>query len=216
MFCNKNKLNWDDFDGLRELVKSFVKEKRYIHTLGVEREAVKIAEIYDCGEEFIKKMRSAAILHDITKEFNKEKQLEVCEKYQIKLSKEDMKVEKEWHAKTAAYIAKYEFGADDIIFNSVYNHTFGVGYNSDLANKIIYLADYIEPNRVFQDCVDIREYFYSRLENKENIQEKYKVLNETMLFSLGKIIKSVVDDNLYMHKNTIKCRNALINKKIMV
>jgi len=210
MFCNKNKLSWDDFDGLRELVKSLVKEKRYIHTLGVEEETIRLAKIFECDETLTKKLRSAAILHDITKEFDPKKQLEICEKYKIKLSKDDLRVEKEWHAKTAAYIAKIEFNADDIIFNAIYYHTFGVDYSSALSNKIIYLADYIEPNRTFEDCVDIRDYFYSGIGNAGNPEEKYRVLNGTMLFSLNKIIKSVIDGNLYIHKNSIKCRNSFL------
>ena len=125
MFCNKNKIKWDDFNGLRGCVKSFVKEKRYIHIIGVEEETEKLAGIFGCGANLAKKLKSAAILHDITKEFGRENQLEICDKYKIKLSKSDMRVEKEWHAKTGAYIAKYEFGADDIVFDAIYYHTLG-------------------------------------------------------------------------------------------
>jgi len=216
-------MNCDDFAGLRELVKSLVKEKRYIHVLGVEEEAVKIAEMYNCDEDFIKKLKSAAILHDITKEFSYKTQLEICREYNIKLSKDDKKAEKSIHAKTGAYVAKYEFGADDMIFGAIYNHTFGdPSDNFKLFDKIIYLADYIEPNRTFEDCVEVRKFFYSGLDklenlgNLENPEKKNKVMDETVLFSYNKTIEALIKENLYMHKDTIKCRNALINKKIMV
>jgi len=217
MFCNKNKINWDDFDGLRETVKEFVKEKRFAHVLGVEQEAVKMAGIYNCGEDFIKKLRSAAILHDITKEFDNKKQLEICEKYNIELSGDDKKAVKPIHAKTGAYVAKYEFGADDIIFDGINYHTLGdPSENFKLFDKIIYLADWTEPNRSYQDCVDVREYFYSRIENAENLEQKNEVMDKTLLFSYNKSIESLIKENLFIHKDTIKCRNMLINKKVMV
>ena len=217
MFCNKNKLNWDDFDGLRETVKSLVKERRYIHTLGVEEEAINLAKIFECDEIFAKKLKSAAILHDITKEFDFKKQLEICKEYNITLSKDDKKTVKAIHAKTGAYVAKIEFNADDMIFGGIYNHTFGdPSENFKLFDKIIYLADYIEPSRTFEDCVEVREFFYSRIKDFLNPEEKNKIIDETILFSYNKTIESLIKENAYMHKDTIKCRNALINKKIIV
>ena len=211
MFCNKNKTGWDDFNGLREIVKSLVKEKRYIHTLGVEEEAVKLAEIFGCGEALIKKFRSAAILHDITKEFDLNRQLEICDKFKIKLSGDDLRVEKEWHAKTAACIAKSEFGADDVIFNAIYYHTVGAYKSYALSAKLVYLADYTEPYRTFQECVDVRGYFYAGMENAKSMEEKYNVLNETMLFSMDKTLEILIKEKYYIHKNTVKYRNSYIN-----
>lgn len=210
MFCNKNKIKLGDFEGLRECVKSFMKEKRYIHTLGVEEEAAKIAGIFGCGADFVKKLKSAAILHDITKEFTREKQLEICGKYNIKLTKDDMMTEKEWHAKTGAYIAKKEFCADDIVFSAVYNHTLGGPPSAPLSDKIIYLADWIEPNRDYQDCVDVREYFYTKINEAKSLKEKYGILDETISFSMDKSIRALLADNLFIHKNTIKYRNSYI------
>ena len=217
MFCNKNNISRYDFDGLRETVRGLIKEKRFNHILGVEQEAVKIAGIYECGEEFINKLRTAAILHDITKEFSYSQQLEICREYKIRLSKDDKKAEKPIHAKTAAYIAKIEFGADDIIFDGIYNHTISEPLKSfDLFNRIINLADWIEPNRIHEDCVAVREYFYSKIKNAGNIEQKHKVMDETILFSYNISIKVLLEDNLFIHKDTIKCRNALINKKVLV
>ena len=217
MFCNKNKINLYDFDGLREVVRSLVKPKRYNHTLGVEQEAVKIAEIFECNGEFIKKVRAAAILHDITKEFGLEKQLEVCEEYNIELSGDDKIAFKPIHAKTGAHIAKIEFGADYLIFDAVYNHTVSRPEKSfDLFNRIIALADWTEPNRSDKDCAEVREYFYSRLNDAQNITEKNSVLDKAMLFSYNKTISMILEDGLFIHKDTVECRNALILKEITV
>ena len=211
MFCNnnKNKINWDDLDGLRETVRSLVKEKRFAHILGVEREAAGIAEIFGCDKDFIKKLRAAALLHDITKDFDMAKQLEICEAYDIKLSRDDKLAVKPIHAKTGAYIAKHEFGADDMIFNGIYNHTIpDPSRELDLFDKIIYLADWTEPGRDYEDCKQVRGYFYSRADLIN--------LDKTILFSYNKSIEALLADGLFIHKDTIEGRNALILKGITV
>ena len=217
MFCNKNKINKNDFDGLRELARSLVKEKRYAHILGVEQEAVKMAGIFGCDGNFIKKIKAAALLHDITKEFDMQKQLEICGEYKIKLSGDDKKVPKSLHAKTGAYIAKLEFGADDAVFNGIYNHTIGNASGAPgLFDKIIYLADWIEPNRDYGDCCEVRDYFYSGIKAAANLSEKYIILDQTMLFSYNKSIEALIKDNLFIHRDAVKHRNALINRNITV
>lgn len=216
MFCNKNKTSADDLGGLRETVKGFVGKKRYAHTLGVESEAAKIAGIYECGKDLTDKLRQAAILHDITKEFDKKTQLEICGEYNFKLDPDDKRAEKPIHAKTGAYIAKFEFGADAIVFGAICSHTLGCPYSAPLADKIIYLADYIEPNREYEDCLEIRGYFYSKLENAQSLEEKYGVLNAAMLLSCNKTIEALIRENLFIHKNTVQYRNSFVKEKIMV
>jgi nicotinate-nucleotide adenylyltransferase len=176
---------------------------------GVERESEKLAGIFECEPGLVKKIKSAALFHDITKEFDWDRQLEICDKYNIELSDDDKLVKSEWHAKTGAYIAKHEFGAGDIIFDAVYNHTFGADYGSfDLPGKIIYLADWIEPNRDNQDCTDVRDYFYKKLESAESLEDKYKILDETILFSFNKTIRALIDDNIFIHN--VRCRNSFL------
>ena len=201
MFCNKNKINWEDHDKLRECVRSFMGEPRYIHTLGVEGESEKLAEMFGCGRKETKKIKTAALLHDITKEFSREKQLEICGKYKIKLTGDDLRVEKGWHAITAAYIARHEFGACDTVFDAIYNHTFGALLQEFLLPaKIIYLADYIEPGRAHKDCIAVREYFY-----------KNKNLDETLFYAMNTALQIVLNENLFMHKSAVEYRNSFIN-----
>ena len=217
MFCNKNKISCNDYAGLRGLVKTLVREKRYAHILGAEQEAVRIAGIFECDENTIKKIKTAALLHDITKEFDMQKQLEICREYKIKLSGDDEKTPKAVHAKTGAYVAKLEFGADEMIFHGIYNHTIGDPSRTPaLFDKIIYLADWTEPNRDYSDCGEVREYFYSGIRTARNLKEKHIVLEKTMLFSYNKSIEALIRDGLFIHEDTIKNRNALIINKITV
>lgn len=214
MFCNnKKRVGYLDHENMREILHGFVKEVRYAHTLAMEGEAEKLAGIFDKANDgdFVKKLKSAVILHDMTKEFSKEKHYEVCERYAIKLSRDDMAVEKSLHAKTAAYIAKIEFGADDKnVFWGIYNHTLGGVKNFSLFAKIIYLADYIEPMRDFKDCIDVRDYFCSGIANAHTLEDRLEVLDKTILYSLDITIKSLIDDGLMIHSDAVKCRNSLL------
>lgn len=218
MFCNNNnnkkKVNYLEHEKLRHIVRDFMKDSRYEHTLAVEKEAVKLAEIYDKGDDadFINKLRSAAILHDITKELSVDKHFEICEKYRIKLTDEDKAIQKVLHAKTAAYIAVLEFGADDdMTFWGIYNHTLGGVKHFSIFAKIIYLSDYIEPMRTFIDCVEVRDYFYSNIEKADGIKDKQKVLDETILYSMNKTIESLIKENLLIHSDAVICRNKFID-----
>jgi len=194
----KNKISWEEHDRLREYARTQMSEKRYKHTLGVERESEKLADIFKCEPELVKKIKSAAILHDISKELG---QSELCERYKIKLGEDDARVEKGLHAKTGAYIARHEFGAGDIIFSAVYNHTYGAAYEQfDLAGKIIYLADYIEPGRKHKDCVELREYFYKNMD-----------LDASILFAMNQTLEILLRENLYIHGDTVRNRNSFID-----
>ena len=214
MFCNKKKIGYLDHDKLRPLVRNFVKESRYEHILAMEGEAVKLAGIFgESGDaDFVNKLRSAALLHDITKEFGLAQHYEICEKYKIKLTDEDKASEKVLHAKTAAYIALLEFGAEDErVFWGIYNHTLGGLENFSTFAKIIYLADYIEPTRTFIDCVEVQAYFYGKIAEAKNIKAKLRILDETILYSMNKTIETLIKDNLAIHSDAVKCRNNFVN-----
>ena len=216
MFCNnKKKINYLEHDKLRLLVRDFVKSSRYEHTLAVESEAVKLAGIFGKNDDidYINKIKSAAILHDITKEMTAEQHYEICGKYRIKLSDEDKAIIKVLHAKTAAYIAEIEFDADkNTVFWGIYNHTLGGVKHFSLFAKIIYLADYIEPTRTFADCVAVRDYFYGNITGTRNLKERLKVLNETILYSMDKSLEALIKDNLVIHRDAVICRNKFLDE----
>jgi len=217
MFFNKTKtkrINYLEHDKLRPFVGNFMKESRYGHTLAMEGEAEKLADIFGKSKDidFINKLKSAVILHDITKELSAEQHYEICEKYRIKLSDEDKAIEKVLHAKTAAHIAAIEFGADDErVFWGIYNHTLGGTKNFSLFAKIIYLADYIEPTRTFIDCIEVRKYFYGKITEARNSKDKLRILDETVLYSLNKTLEALIKDNLLIHSEAVKCRNNFID-----
>ena len=145
---------------LRPIALSYLKNKRIPHVLGTEQEAIRLAERYGADVE---KARVAALLHDCTKKLNMEEQLELCGRYGIQLDELEQKALKLLHAKTGAAIAREVFGMPQEVYDAIYWHTTGKG-NMTLLEKILYVADYMEPNRDFEGVERLRELAYSDLD----------------------------------------------------
>ena len=199
-------------DKIRDIVKGFVSEKRFLHTLGVEKEAYKLGKIFI--PQKAEKLQFTGLLHDITKDFKTEKQLKLCDDYGIKYNLEGL-VPKLLHSKTGCEFARRTFGCD-LVDNDVYNgilyHTTGRS-NMTLFEAIIYLADYIEETRTFEDCIILRNFFYENLENATSHEEKIEVLRKTMIFSFNLTIKNLIDENKPIDFDTISARNYFVNSK---
>lgn len=145
---------------LRPVALSYLKHKRIPHVLGTEQEAIRLAERYGADVE---KARIAALLHDCTKKLDMEEQLALCRQYGIGLDPLEQKALKLLHAKTGAAIARDVFGVDDEIYRAIWWHTTGHA-DMTLLEKIIYLADYIEPTRDFPGVNDLRNCVYEDLD----------------------------------------------------
>lgn len=147
-------------DELRKAAYSFLKPRRIRHVQGCEEVAVELAKLYGCD---VRKAATAAILHDITKKLDYDEQLLLCSKYDIICDDDELKNEKLLHAKTGAYLARDLFGTDDDVFNAILWHTTGKP-DMSLLEKIIYLADYIEPTRDFPGVEELRKLVYSDID----------------------------------------------------
>jgi len=131
---------------------SMVKARRLAHIRGTEETAAKLALRWGANEE---KLRRAAILHDCTKYLTMEEHLALCAEYSMELDEMERTTEKLLHAKTGALKARYMFGEDDEVYNAILYHTTARA-DMSLAEKIIYIADYIEPNRDFPEVEALR------------------------------------------------------------
>ena len=137
---------------LREKAYAWLKPKRIAHVAGCESEAVKLAMRW--GED-PETAAEAGILHDITKKLNFEEQLILCGKYGIINDNLELGSPKLLHAKTGAALARDLFGVSDRVYNAIRWHTTGKP-DMTLLEKIIYLADYIEPTRDFPGVEKLR------------------------------------------------------------
>ena len=147
-------------DELRPIALSYLKPKRMPHVLGTEQEAVRLVRRYG-GDET--QARIAALLHDCTKKLDMAQQLALCEKYGIMLDELEQKALKLLHSKTGAAIARDVFGVEDAVYDAILYHTTGKPDMTRL-EKIIYLADYIEPTRDFPGVDALRKTVYEDLD----------------------------------------------------
>ena len=138
---------------LRAKVMPYLTEKRIAHVLGCENEAVSLANRW--GED-PERAAVAGILHDITKKLSAEEQLKLCEKYGIINDAAEVANPKLLHAKTGAAFARELFGIEDDIYGAIRWHTTGKP-DMTLLEKIIYLADFVEPTRDFPGVEELRE-----------------------------------------------------------
>lgn len=186
----------DDINKILKDLKSDLSTTRYQHTLGVAESSVELADQY--GEDkYLAYL--AGILHDIAKELSlKDMQKWVSQtNWQI----DDMV----WssrallHGPAGAAIAKLKYGIEDEkVLHSIFYHTFA-RKGMTLLEKIVFLADYIEPRRAFPAVEKIR-----KLAKKD--------LDLALLEAINSSIRYLVENNEIIYLPTIAVRNELICK----
>ncbi len=121
-----------------------LKPKRFLHTLGVAATAANLAAIHHANP---KEAYLAGLLHDCAKYLTGEEELELCEQEQIPLSDVERKNTVLIHGKLGAHFARTRYGVEnEEILSAIRFHTTGRP-GMGLLEKIIYLADYMEPGR---------------------------------------------------------------------
>lgn len=137
-------------------------KNRFEHTLSVSYTAMNLAALYG---ESIERAEIAGLLHDCAKNFDYVKKEKYIKKYNIDLTEEEKAIPSIIHAKIGMYIAKKKFDIKDIdILNAISYHTTGRSKMS-LLEKIIYIADYIEPRRkIIPSLMRARQLAYQNLD----------------------------------------------------
>ncbi len=149
-----------DFPWLREQSYAYLSPKRIPHVQGCEWEAVRLAKRWGESED---DAAEAGILHDITKKLVLSEQLILSEKYGIINDTYETANVKLLHAKTGAALARDLFNISDRVYSAIRWHTTGKP-DMTLLEKIIYMADYIEPNRDFPGVDKLRKLAYEDLD----------------------------------------------------
>lgn len=202
-------------DALREDMEKNMSPKRFRHTAEVEKMAVRLGKLYfGEDEDTLMKLRAAALLHDMTKEYMSELHIYVMEKKGITLTREDMLAPKTFHARTAAALIPDEYPelAHPDVVTAVRYHTTGRA-DMTLMEKIIYLADYIDMSRTFDDCVRLREYFFGKNVEEMTDSERLRHLDDTLVLSFDMTIKGLIEEGRVVSADTFAARNYLICSK---
>ena len=170
-----------------------MKQKRVPHVMGVEEEAAKLARRWGADETLA---RRAGALHDCTKHWTLEENTALCAKYGVALDELEQKAVKLLHSKTGACIAKYVFGEPEEVCQAIFWHT-TAKEDMTLLEKIIYMADYIEPNRDFAGVERLRAL-------------SYKDLDKALLLGVETTIQEMEERGLPIHKRTLMARDWLL------
>ncbi|MBO4679208.1 MAG: bis(5'-nucleosyl)-tetraphosphatase (symmetrical) YqeK, partial [Lachnospiraceae bacterium] len=129
---------------IKSILSKGLKEERFYHSLAVSAVAASLAMRYDAD---IKKAELAGLIHDCAKAYPVDQYIRMADEYGIAIEPVERDNPQLIHAKLGAYYAKKNFSVDDTeILNSIKYHTTGRP-NMTLMEKIIYIADYIEPGR---------------------------------------------------------------------
>lgn len=185
-----------EFQWLRSQAIGLLNPNRVAHVLGCEQEAVSLAERW--GED-PEDAAEAAILHDITKKLEQSEQLILCEKYDIIIDAIEKESSKLLHAKTGAMLAEDRFGASDRVRDAIYWHT-TARPGMTLLEKIIYMADYIEPNRDFEGVDKLRQLAYADLD-------------EAMILGLEMSIEDVCSKAIEPHPHSTEALTWFLNRR---
>ena len=141
-----------DIETIKDVLEDELDDKRYEHTLGVAYTAAALAMKYEYSVE---KAFIAGLLHDCAKCMKKKEKEEYCQKKKIVLSDTETKIPALQHAKIGSYLCETKYGVTDTeIKNAILYHTTGHPGMS-LLEKIVFISDYIEPNREPLPNIDI-------------------------------------------------------------
>lgn len=178
------------------IIKPFLSQKRYYHSLCVRDAAVHLAKKYEVNEE---KAEIAGILHDIMKDVPPDEQLKMMMRYDIILTDVERSAQKLWHAMLGeAYLEKELKITDAEILNAVRYHTTGRA-NMTLLDKIIFIADFISADRDYDGVEELRKAAEVSLE---------EAIIEGMVYTIQDLAK----DCRAIHPDTIAAYNEAVLK----
>ena len=182
---------------LREYIMTHLSEKRAIHSINVAKEAVKLAEKYGADVE---KAEIAGILHDIAKETPVEEQLQILNKSGIIKNTADIASPKLLHAQTATVLLPELFCITDAdIITAIRFHT-TAREGMSLLEKVLYVADYISEDRIYDGVEELRKVAYESLE-------------EAMLIGLQFTIAELAEGLRPIHPDTVNAYNQIVCEK---
>lgn len=185
-----------DLEDLRCVALSMLDPRRIPHVLGTEETAAALALRWGADEE---SARRAALLHDCTKKFDKELQLALCRQYGIEPDAAERREGKLLHAITGAAVAYADFGVSGEVRDAIRWHTTGKA-DMKLLEKIIYLADYIEPTRDFCDLTELRRLAFEDLDG-------------ALLLGFTMAVEDLAKKGMPVHPNSVLARDYLKGKR---
>ncbi|WP_242855663.1 bis(5'-nucleosyl)-tetraphosphatase (symmetrical) YqeK [Ruminiclostridium josui] len=175
-------------------LKKSLKPGRYIHSVNTMKVAVELAQHY--GED-VEKAKVAGLLHDCAKNLEDNEIKQYCIENHIELTPIEEKQLFLMHGAVGAVLAREKYGVEDSdVLNAIKYHTTGFAEMSTM-DKIIFLADYIEPGRNHSDVEEARNLAFIDLDR-------------ALISAFNSVIKYVISHNGLIHPFTIEARNSIL------
>lgn len=169
-------------------------EKRFLHSIGVMDECEKLALHYEAD---VNKARIAGLLHDCAKNISQSEENTLLNKYEIKLDDIQKQSHALVHGILGMYVAREKYNInDEEILDAIYWHTTGRA-GMTLLEKIVFIADYIEPARTFDDTEEIRK-------------NAYEDIDRAIVLSADSTIRYLLERKKLVHPLTLDTRNDAI------
>lgn len=185
-----------NYDEMYKAIKEKMSEKRFKHVIGVVDTAKMLANLYD---EDIEKASIASILHDCAKEYTREEMERLCTYYGYESNDNMSKDPALLHSKIGSILAKATYGVnDEYVLDAIKYHTTG-RKDMTMLDKIIFIADYIEPSRSFDGLENIRKLAFRDID-----LAVFEALENTMLH--------LIKEKSFIHEDTLYARNDLLIK----
>ncbi len=182
-------------------MKRELSEKRFSHVESVAKTAYILCVELGISAEFTKKVVTAAFLHDITREKDTQAQLEMCKKFNIPLTDNEIKSPSVLHQFTGAEYVKhtYEQYADEKVLDIIRKHCTG-GAGMDIYEKIVFLCDYIEPLRKHESCIKLNHFYFNQ-RNEEKIQNH---LDKAVFLAYDNTVGHLKEKGAFIHPFTLQ------------
>lgn len=179
---------------IKEYLSKHLTSKRYGHSINTAETARELALKYNGNAE---KAYIAGLVHDCTRELEIDNQQALLRQLNIQADRQTYQSKELIHAYTAEYIIKNEFGIyDEEILSAVKAHTTGK-IAMTVLEKVVFLADVIEPSRSFAGVADIR-------------RQSMVDLNQALILALDASIKFLIEKKSLIHPDTFLARNDLL------
>lgn len=185
---------------IEKKLKKELDKERYAHTLGVMYTAAALAMAHQADME---QAMYAGLLHDCAKCLSNHEKIKICKKHKIPISASEEKSPFLLHAKLGAYFARKRYGVEDReILHAIQVHTTGApGMNT--LDKIIYIADYVEPNRgKAPNLAEVRKLAFEGLD-----KAMLKILSDTLNYlerKGGEVDPLTLETYQYFRENAAK------------
>ncbi|MFA0816676.1 MAG: bis(5'-nucleosyl)-tetraphosphatase (symmetrical) YqeK [Anaerofustis sp.] len=183
-----------EIDQIKPILQQDLKPNRYLHSLNTALAAQQLAQYRGADPN---KAYLAGLVHDCAKNMNNADLLAAAEQFGIPTDPIILRSPQLIHGQVGAYLAREQFDIhDEEIFNAIAHHTMGRENMSDM-EKIIFLADLIEPGRTYENVVKIRKTALTDFD-------------KALLMAYDGIINFIIRKEDLLHPQTIRARNYLL------